>query len=142
MKNNYYLVCSSCLLLVSIIYYFCNFDYKYCNNCEVLLVFFLLLNLILSILFWRKAQYKSVIHKMDALFAKLSFVFFITYILFIKNNCYKIHKLILIFLIILLLLLFYLSNKYSKRGWCSRKHIIIHSIFHLFLMTGTLLSFI
>ncbi len=140
MKNNYYLVCSSCLFLVSIIYFLCRFNKK--NNYEILLVLLLLLNLICSILFWRKGTYKSIEHKIDAYLAKLSFIFFLSYILFIKEDCYKCHKILSIIMIIIILLLFYLSNKYSKENWCSRKHIITHSIFHLFIMVGTLGVFI
>lgn len=142
MKNNYYLVCSSCLFMITIIYFLYNFDYNNWNNYEILLVFLLLSNLIFSILFWKKAEYKSIIHRMDGLFAKLSFIFFLTYILFIKNNCPKKHKIISIIITILTLLLFYISNKYSKKEWCSRKHIIVHAFFHLFIMTGSLIAFI
>ena len=139
MKNNYYLVLSSCLLIISIIYFICHFN---TNNYQILLVLLLLSNLICSILFWRKGICKSVEHKIDAYLAKLSFIFFLSYTLFIKENCFKSHKIILIFITIIILLLFYLSNKYSKKKWCSRKHIISHSIFHLFIMSGSLIAFI
>ena len=140
MKNNYFLVYSSCLLLISIVYFFLNFDFKNWKNYKLILVFLLLINLIISILFWKDAKYKSTMHKLDGLFAKLSFIFFVTYILFIKNNCPKIQKIILLIISIITLLLFYLSNKYSKQEWCSRKHVIVHCIFHLFIMTGSLIT--
>ncbi len=135
MKNNNYLVYSSCLLLVSIIYFICNFRN---NNYEILLVLLLLSNLIFSILFWKKGTKNCSEHILDAFLAKLSFISFIAYMLFIKEKCPIRNKLIFIIIIITTLLLFYLSNKYSKKEWCSRKHIISHSIFHVFIMIGSL----
>lgn len=139
MKNNYYLVCSSCLFLVGVIYFICNFEN---NNYEILLALLLLTNVILSILFWMKAEYKSIIHKFDGLFAKLSFIFFTCYILLLKEECPKCHKIITSILIIISLILFYLSDKFSKKSWCSRKHIITHSILHLVGMIVTTSAFI
>ncbi len=139
MKINHYLVLSSCLLIIPIIYFICNFKN---NNFKILAALLLSLNIILSILFWRKAEYKSIIHKLDGLFAKLSFIYFILYILFLKEYNIKYHKRILIIFFIIILILFYFSDKYSKKSWCSRKHIIVHSIFHLFITTGSLIAFI
>ena len=139
MKNNYYLVLTSCLFLISIIYFICNFEN---NNFEILLALLLLSNVILSISFWKKAEYKSTIHKLDGLLGKLSFIFFICYTFLIKENSFKYHKIISLILVIIVLILFYISDKCSKKSWCSRKHIIIHSFFHLFSMISTLLVFI
>lgn len=139
MKNNYYLVLTSCLFLISIIYFICNFED---NNYEILLSLLLSSNVILSILFWRKAQYKSIIHKFDGLLGKLSFIYFIFYVFLIKEDCTKCHKIISLFLVIITAILFYTSDKYSKKSWCSRKHIIVHSIFHLFAAACTLSAFI
>jgi hypothetical protein len=139
MKNNYYLVCSSCLYLVSVIYFIYNFKN---NNFEILLSFLLLSNAIVSVLFWRKGEYKSNIHKLDGLIGKLSFILFLFYTLLLKEYSLKYHKLTSIILIIIVLLLFYISNKFSKKSWCSRKHIIVHSIFHLFSTVTTLTAFI
>ena len=139
MKNNYYLVLSSCLLLISIIYFIINFRN---NNCEILLLLLLLSNVVLSILFWKDAKYKSIEHKIDSLLAKISFIFFVTYGLFIKNTCFIKYKILILILFIITLLLYYLSNKFSSKYWCSRKHIITHSIFHVFIMIGSLVIFI
>jgi hypothetical protein len=141
MKNNYYLVLSSCLFIVTIIYFVSKFDWNNSNNYEILLIFILLSNLIFSTLFWKKANYKSIIHKMDSFFAKLSFICFLIYCLFIKE-CIIIQKIIFLLIVIIALLLFYISNKWSKKQWCSRKHIIIHFIFHVFTTLGTLIVII
>jgi len=139
MKNNHYLVCSSCLLLLAVIYFICNFHN---NNYEILLALLLLINVILSILFWKDGIYKSMIHKFDAIFAKLSFILFACYVLFIKEKCPKYRKIIMLLLACIVLILFYISNKYSQKSWCSKKHIIYHSIFHLFCAISALYVFI
>jgi hypothetical protein len=139
MKNNYYLVLSSCLFLVSIIYFICNFEN---NNYEILLALLLVSNVIFSILFWKKAEYKSMIHKLDSLLGKLSFTLGLLYVLLLKENCLKCHKIIFMILVIIVLILFYLSDKFSKKSWCSRKHVIVHSIFHLFCTGCTLFPFL
>lgn len=139
MKNNYYLVLSSCLFLVSVIYFICNFEN---NNIEILLALLILSNVVFSTLFWRKAEYKSIIHKFDGLFGKLSFILVFCYVLLFKENCSKYHKIIFTILVITSSILFYTSDKISKKKWCSRKHIIVHSIFHLFCAICTLFTFI
>ena len=139
MKNNHYLVLSSCSFLISVIYFICNFEN---NNFEILLALLILSNVIFSTLFWRKAKYKSIIHKFDGLFGKLSFILVLCYVLLLKEDCSKYHKIIFIILTITALLLFFISDKCSKKKWCSRKHIIIHSIFHLITAICTLFAFI
>ena len=139
MKNNYYLVLSSCLFLVSVIYFICNFEN---NNYEILFALLLVSNVIFSILFWKKAEYKSMIHKLDGLLGKLSFTLGLLYVLLLKENCSKCRKIIFMILVIIVLILFYLSDKFSKKSWCSRKHVIVHSIFHLFCTICTLFPFL
>jgi len=138
MNNNHFLVLSSFLFLVPIIYYIKNFNN---NNFEIFLVFLLLMNFIFSGLFWKDGKYKSNIHKLDALSAKFSGVCFFLYFIFLKENCPKTRKFILLLIMVCVLLLFYISDQCSKRSWCSRKHIIVHSIFHLSIMIATLYIF-
>jgi hypothetical protein len=139
MKNNYFLVLSSSLFFVSIIYFIKNFDN---NNFEILFALLLLLNIIISILFWKDASYKSIIHKLDGLLGKISFILGCCYVLLIKDDCSKYHKIIFIILVMVVLLLFYKSDKISKKSWCSRNHILTHSIFHIFSTACTLFVFI
>ena len=139
MKNNYYLVLSSCLFLISVIYFICNFDN---NNFKIFIALLLLLNIIISILFWKDANYKSIMHKLDGLLGKISFILGCLYILFIKKDCLNYHKIIFIILVMIVLILFYNSDKISKTLWCSNEHIIIHSCFHIFATACTLFVFI
>jgi len=118
------------------------FIYNYKNNiCETILASLLLLNIILSFLFWINPMENSLIHFYDGIFAKISFILFSFYILFIKDIEYKIK---LIFFIILLLssIIFYYSNKNSKKNWCSKEHLICHSIFHILISIGCSIAFI
>ena len=118
------------------------FIYNYKNNiCETILALLLLINIILSFLFWINPIEKSLIHFYDGIFAKISFILFSFYILFIKDIEYKIK---LIFFIILLLssIIFYYSNKNSKKNWCSKEHLICHSIFHILIRIGCSIAFI
>lgn len=139
MKNNYYLVLSSCLFFVSIIYFIKNFDN---NNFKIFIALLLLINIIISILFWKDASYKSIMHKLDGLLGKISFILGCLYILLIKDKCSKYHKIIFIILVMITLLLFYKSDKISKKSWCSRNHILTHTSFHIFSTACTLFIFI
>lgn len=138
MKNNYYLVLSSCLFFVSIIYFICNFDN---NNFKIFIALLLLLNIIILILFWKDAYYKSKVHKLDGLLGKISFILGCCYVLLIKDKA-KYYKIIFIILVMITLLLFYKSDKISKKSWCSRNHILTHSSFHIFSTACTLFIFI
>ena len=141
MKNNYYLVFTSCLLLIPIIYCMTHFTIKN-NNYEIILLLLLSSNLIWSILFWNNGKKYSLEHKIDGFLAKLSLILFIFYILFIKEDIPKKHKTFLLCILFIVILLYYLSNKYSTIEWCSKEHIITHSLFHVSIATGSLFAFI
>ena len=138
MKNNHYLVCSSFFLLIPFIYFMCNFKN---NNFEIFLAFLLLFSFILSVLFWSNGEYKSLIHILDGIFSKTVAILFFLYIFLIKKEK-KYSQLLPLIIFIIILILFYMSNKYSNNTWCSKDHIIIHSIFHLFSMIALLFAFI
>lgn len=140
MKNNYYLVFTSCLLLIPIIY--CMTHFTITNNFEIVLLLLLTSNLVWSILFWNNGKKNSLEHKIDGFLAKLSLVLFIFYILFIKENIPKKHKTFLLCILSIVIILYSLSNKYSSREWCSKEHIITHSLFHVSITTGSLFAFI
>jgi hypothetical protein len=112
------------------------------NNFEIILLLLLSSNLVWSILFWNNGKKKSLEHKIDGFLAKLSLILFIYYILFIKENIPRKHKTFLLGILSIVILLYYFSNKYSSIEWCSTKHIITHSIFHVSIASGSIIAFI
>jgi hypothetical protein len=108
---------------------------------EIVLALLLLINIIISFLFWTISKEKSLIHFYDGIFAKISYILFSIYILFIKVIPYKIK---LLFLIILFLssIIFYYSDIHSTKNWCSKEHLIFHSIFHFLISIGCCVAFI
>jgi hypothetical protein len=136
--NSFYLSITSLLLLFPIIIF------KHNNNQTIykkILVLLLLINIMLSFLFWINPIENSILHYYDGIFAKISYIVFIIYILFVKKINYKI-KLIFIIILFVASFMFYYSNINSKKIWCSKKHIIIHSIFHFLASIGCFFAFI
>ena len=83
----------------------------------------------------------SRLHFYDGIFAKISYILFPIYILFIKNIDYLL-KILFIIIFLLSTILFYYSNSHSKKCWCSKKHILCHSLFHILISIGTSFAFI
>ena len=85
---------------------------------------------IVSILFWSDPiQNKNqLVHKLDAISARYVIISYALYKLFINQ------KSIYLFFTsyFLMLFFFYLSNKFSSRKWCCRKHIECHINAHLY----------
>jgi len=136
--NGSWLSITTLFLLFPIIIFIQNYK---SNIYETILASLLLVNIILSFLFWINPMKNSLMHFYDGIFAKISCILFSFYILFIKDIEYKIK---LIFFIILLLssIIFYYSNKNSKKNWCSKEHLICHSIFHILISIGCSIAFI
>jgi len=134
----FYLSITTLFLLFPIILYVYN-NKK--NIFETILVSMLLSNFILSFLFWINPIEKSSIHFYDGIYAKISYIVFSIYVLFIKD---LIPKRKIIFLIILFLssIMFYYSRENSKKNWCSKEHLIYHSIFHFLISIGCSIAFI
>lgn len=137
--NHFILVLSSLFLLTSL--FFINFIPHKLNTFEVLLTCLLVINVVLSILFWSEPIKGSSIHFYDAIFARISLVLFSLYIWFVKNTTTIIRG---IYTLILTASLFfvYLSYVFSKKKWCSSNHIICHFMFHIFISIGTIFAFI
>lgn len=138
MSNCLYLSVSSLFLFFPIIVYIYN---DRTNMYETALVLVLLSNLGLSFVFWTSSLENSLLHFYDGLFAKISYLLFSTYILFIKPLKYKI-KLLFLVLLCLSTTLFYYSNHYSKKNWCSNHHLVCHSAFHFLVSIGCSIAFI
>ena len=134
----FYLSITTLFLLFPIIIFFYN---KNKTIWEIFLVLLLLTNIILSFLFWSNSTEKSLIHFYDGIFAKISYILFSIYVLFIKDTKYKIR---LAFLIILFAssIMFYYSNNNSTKNWCSRQHLVFHSIFHFLISIMSSIAFI
>jgi len=111
------------------------------NIYESFLVALLTINIILSLLFWTNPIKHSYMHFYDALFARISFIAFSVYILFIKDIEYQIKFLFLIILFSSFIMIYY-SNKHSKQNWCSNNHIGCHAIFHFLISIGCCFAFI
>lgn len=133
----FYLSITTLFLLFPIVI----FIYSKKNIYETFLAFLLLMNIMFSFLFWINPIENSSIHFYDGIFAKISYIVFPIYILFIKTIQYKI-KLLSLILLLLSSIMFYYSNENSQKKWCSKKHIIYHSIFHFLISIGCSIAFI
>jgi hypothetical protein len=108
---------------------------------ESILALLLLSNIMLSFLFWTNPIEKSLLHFYDGIVAKVSYIAFPIYILFIKDIDYKI-KLLFLTILILSSIIFYYSNHHSKKNWCSKQHLVCHAIFHFLISIGCCIAFI
>jgi hypothetical protein len=133
-----YLSISSLFLLFPLIL----FVYKNQQNIyETILAGLLLINIVLSFLFWQNPIKNSTIHFYDGIFGKISFLFCCIYVLFVKELEQSM-KLIFIALLIATLILFYYSNDHSTKNWYSKEHIMYHFAFHSFMSIGCCIAFI
>jgi hypothetical protein len=108
---------------------------------EFILAFLLINNIILSVLFWKNPIKNSLIHFYDGIVAKISYIIFPIYVIFLKDIEYN-NKLVFSITFISSSVMFYYSNNYSKICWCSNHHILCHSIFHILISIGTSIAFI
>lgn len=107
---------------------------------EYILVAFILFNIVASILFWYNGNKHSGFHLVDGIFAKISLIVFIVYVLFFKNIPYYMICLFLLLLSSVLYFLYY-SNYYSTIKWCSEQHIFHHAMFHVCASMGAIYAF-
>ena len=107
---------------------------------EYILAGFILFNIVASLLFWYNGNKHSCFHIVDGIFAKISLITFIVYVLFFKKMPYYI---ILLFFIVLSLVIYfiYCSNYYSTIQWCSEQHIFHHAMFHACASMGAIYAF-
>ena len=136
--NGCYLSLTSLFLLFPIIIFSFNVNK---TIPEIILAFLLINNIILSFLFWKNPIKNSLLHFYDGITAKISYILFPIYVLFIKNIDYT-NKIVFAITFISSSIMFYYSNNYSKRCWCSNQHILCHSIFHLLITIGTTIAFL
>jgi hypothetical protein len=131
-----YLCYTNLLLIISILYFFLN-SQKLTEKpiIEYLLASFLILTIIFSQLFWNNPIKHSIIHRIDAIIAKIVIFSFIFYTI--------IYKFTFSYLIVLLSITvsFYFSNFYSNEEWCSTQHLFCHGLLHIFCFIATFYAF-
>jgi hypothetical protein len=135
--NNYYLVISTLFFIFPLAIFSMN---KHKNNYEKGLAFLLLVNLVISILFWLNPIQNSRIHFYDGFFGKISYLLFSIYILCIKHLEYHL-KLVFLFILLSSLYAFYCSNSKSSKSWCCEEHVLYHTTFHALVSLGTAFAF-
>ena len=131
--NHYLLVGSSFLLLL-------NYIYERQNEWENNLIGLVFINCVLSLLFWMNPVKGSLIHMIDATFAKISLIMFTTYIMFIKMIGSR-RKLAYTIALSFVAIMAFFSDVFSKQEWLCRDHVMSHFAFHVFASTGTLFAF-
>jgi len=132
MKKHQYLQYTNLLFIICLIYFLLK-ERK--PVIEYILAFLLVLSIIFSQLFWNNPIQNSKIHKIDAIIAKITVVFFLLYTLIYKFNS------ILLFLLIAIATSFYFSNYYSNKEWCCNKHLLFHGSLHIFCFIAMFYTF-
>ena len=131
--NHYLLVGSSFLLLL-------NYIYIRQNVWEHCLIGLVLINFVLSVMFWMNPVKLSWIHWIDAVFAKISLLMFTIYIMFIKPIGSR-RKFAYTIALSYVAIMAFFSNVYSRQEWVCQDHVMSHFAFHVFASTGTLFAF-
>ena len=131
--NHYLLVGSSFLLLF-------NYIYERRNVWEHALTGLVLINFVLSVMFWMNPVKGSWIHWIDAVFAKISMLMFTIYIMFMKPIGSR-RKFAYTIALSFVAVMAFFSNVYSRLEWVCRDHVMSHFMFHVFASTGTLFAF-
>jgi hypothetical protein len=141
-KKNRILLISSLFFLVPIYVFIKKFvlHKELMSIFEYILAAFILFNVIASILFWYNGRRHSGFHIVDAIFAKMSLIVFIVYILFFKEIPYC---MMILFVVLISNVLYFLhySNYYSTIKWCSEQHIFHHAMFHVCASMGAIYAF-
>jgi len=119
------------LLVISFLYGL----FHYTSWVECILLLFLILTMIWSQLFWRHPVQHSIIHKIDAIVAKIVIFSFILYTLWYK------FKVSYLFVLLAIFGSFYLSHHYSSQEWCSHQHLCCHGFMHIFCFIATFYAF-
>lgn len=91
---------------------------------------------IVSIMFWWNPVKGSVIHKIDKVLARISISSVISYKMY--NN----PTTMFVLNVMVMLMFFKISNMYSRQVWCSKSHIICHGFAHLYAHNAIYLAFL
>lgn len=135
--NHHYLRFTNQLLFLTLYYFIFNlYVLKAIHPIEYVLAFSLVLVIITSQLFWRNPIKGSLIHKIDAFVAKIVIVTLIMYTLLYK------FKISFLLVLMAILISFLFSHHFSKQEWCCNKHLISHSILHIFCFIASIYVFL
>jgi hypothetical protein len=132
-----YLCITNLSLFFSLLFFYLNSKK---NIYEWILAVLLSLIIICSQLFWSNPIQHSLIHRIDAIVAKVSIVCFFIYIMFFKRHPWW-GCLTAGFIMVCIATSFYLSNHFSTIEWCSEEHIMFHGLMHIFCYIGTFYAF-
>ena len=138
-NNHKYLCYTNLLLIISILFFI--YKTKSTTNpnptqIEKFLATSLIGTIVFSQLFWNNPIKHSIIHKIDAIIAKIVIASFILYTLIYK---YRFSYLLVLSAITIS---FYFSNHYSSQEWCSNKHLCCHASLHIFCFIATFYAFL
>jgi hypothetical protein len=136
-NNHKYLCYTNILLILSILF----FIYKTTqetqpNQLETVLATSLVGTIVFSQLFWNNPIKHSIIHKIDAIIAKIVIASFILYTLIYK------YRFTYLLVLSAIAVSFYFSNHYSSQEWCSNKHLCCHASLHIFCFVATFYAFL
>lgn len=136
-KNHKYLRFTILLLFISIFYclQISNKKSRQRINIEYILAILLIIIIVFSQMFWNNPIKNSRIHKLDAIVAKIVMFLFAIYTIKYK------FKFSFIFVLLAILIFSYFSNYYSKKEWCSNKHLLYHGMLHICCFVATLYTF-
>jgi hypothetical protein len=110
------------------------------NIYECILAAILVLIIICSQIFWSNPIQHSLVHRIDAIVAKVGLTCFILYILFFKKKTW-LGGITAILITICIADTFYLSNHFSTIEWCCETHVMFHGMMHMFCYIGTFFAF-
>jgi hypothetical protein len=133
--NHKYLCYTILLLIISILYFKFNLQEKKETPFFEYILALLLIIIIFSQIFWNNPIKNSIMHKIDAITAKIGILSFIFYTLIYK------FKTSYLLVLLGLCISFYFSNKYSTQEWCCDKHILCHGLLHIYCFIGSLYAF-
>jgi len=134
--NHKYLCYTNLLLIFSILYFVFGAFKTSRPFIEYVLLLFLIITMIASQCFWNNPIPHSIIHKIDAMIAKLVIASFVLYTLLYK---FRVTYLIVLFFTVLCA---YFSHYYSSQEWCSDKHVVCHGLLHVCCFMATFYAFI
>lgn len=125
------------LLLTSALFLVPIYSIGQANIYTEILFILLFLTFAFSQMFWSDPVKQSVIHIIDSFMAKLTFLAFVVYTVYIGNATIN-------YIVTLLFIgvFFGLSDHFSRLSWCSQNHIICHGLAHIFCAYAITFAFV